>query len=146
MSLHNFPREIGSISVVDLGESFFERYEQHLGIRKIKQTLNEINSVVVVAEHLRNRCINKYDLPETKILTARNAASIEFSPLAKNEARDHLDLPQDRPIIGYVGAFDANKRPLYVLEAIKERADISIFFLGKDGAQKPHGEQILFCR
>ncbi len=137
-------REMGSKSVVDLGESFFDRYEQQLGTRKIKQTLNEINSVVVVADHLRNRCLDSYDVPETKILTARNAPSLEFSPLAKSKARYHLKLPQDRTIIGFVGAFDANKRPLYVLEAIKERPEISIFFLGRDGAQKPRGEQVLF--
>ena len=131
--------------MVDLGESFFDRYEQQLGIQRIKRTLNEINSVIVVADHLRERCIESYDVPETKVLTARNASSIDFSPLKKNEARGRLKLPLDRPIIGFVGAFDGNKRPLYVLDAIKNRPDINIFFLGRAGVQKPSGEQVLFA-
>ena len=138
-------RETGSKSAVDLGESFFDRYEHHLGIQRIKHTLNEMDSVVAVADHLRNRCIKTYDVPENKILTARNAHSAEFSPLKQSKARDCLKLPQDKPIIGFIGAFDNNKRPMYVLEAIRSRPDIGIFFLGGDGVQKPCGEQVLFA-
>lgn len=138
-------REMGCKSVVDLGESFFDRYEQQLGVQRIKQTLNTMDSIVSVADHLRNRCINSYDVPGGKILTARNAHSFEFSPLERNVARERLNLPPDRPIVGFVGAFDANKRPLYVLDAIRERPDIGAFFLGKPGVQKPQGEQVLFA-
>lgn len=138
-------REMGCKSVVDLGESFFDRYEQQLGVQRIKQTLNTMDSIVSVADHLRNRCINSYDVPGGKILTARNAHSSEFSPLERNVARERLNLPPDRPIVGFVGAFDANKRPLYVLDAIRERPDIGAFFLGKPGVQKPQGEQVLFA-
>ena len=138
-------RETGSKSVVDLGESFFDRYEQQLGIQRIKQTLNTMDSIVSVADHLRNRCIISYDVPGDKILTARNAHSFEFSPLEKSAARERLKLPLDRPIIGFVGAFDTNKRPLYVLDAIRERPDIGAFFLGRPGVQKPQGQQVLFA-
>ena len=138
-------RETGSKSAVGLGENFFDRYERQLGIQRIKQTLKEIDSVIAVADHLRDRCVDNYDIPRNKILTARNAHSFEFSPLTKSAAREGLNLPQHRPIIGFVGAFDDNKRPLYVLKAIENRPDIGIFFLGKPGAQKPRGEQVLFA-
>ena len=138
-------RETHSKSVVDLGESFFDRYEQQLGIDKIKRTLKATDSIISVADHLKNRCVRNYDIPEHKILTARNAHSFEFSPLEKSEARKRLNLPADQPIIGFVGAFDANKRPLYVLDALRERPDIGAFFLGRPGVQKPQGRQVLFA-
>ena len=138
-------RETGSKSVVDLGESFFDRYEQQLGVDKIKQTLNAIDFIVSVADHLSSRCIDNYDVPENNILTARNAHSFRFNPLARDEARKRLNLPLDRPIAGFVGAFDSNKRPLFVLDALRERPDIGIFFLGRSGTQKPQGKQVLFA-
>ena len=138
-------RETGSKSVVDLGESFFDRYERQLGVNKIKQALNAMDFIVSVAEHLSNRCIDSYGISENKILTARNAHSFRFSPLARSEARKRLNLPPDQPIAGFVGAFDANKRPLFVLDALRARPDIGIFFLGKSGVQKPQGKQVLFA-
>lgn len=138
-------RETSSKSVVDLGESFFDRYERQLGVDKIQRTLNAMDFIVSVADHLKDRCINSYAIPGRKILTARNAHSFEFNPLEKSEARQRLNLPPDRPIIGFVGAFDANKRPLFVLDALKGRPDIGVFFLGRPGVQKPRGEQVLFA-
>lgn len=131
-------------SAVDLGESHFDHYEKQLGRQKIKQTLSDMDSVIAVADHLKNRCVDNYDVPEAKILTARNAAPAGFTPLDKSTARNLLELPQECFIIGYVGAFDANKRPLHVLGAIRERPGVKVFFLGKKGTQKPAGNQVLF--
>ena len=138
-------KETGASSIVDLGESYFSLYEEHLGLLNIKQTMNNLDRIVTVADHLREKCVESYGVPEGKIATFRNAAFSETGPIDRVQARAELGLPQNGKIVGFVGAFDANKRPRYVLEAIAERPDISAFFLGRPGPEKPVGDQVLFA-
>ena len=138
-------KETGAKSIVDLGESYLSFYEKHLGLDVVKRAINDVDRVVVVADHLREKCINCYGVPENKVVTFRNAASVGNGPPDRVKARKQLGLPQDRRIVGFVGTFDENKRPRYVLEALRQRADIGAFFLGRQGTQTPRGDQVLFA-
>ncbi len=138
-------KEIGAKSAVSIGESSLDYYEMHLESEEIKHAYGAADSIVTVADHLRQRCIDRYGVPESKIATFRNAAAPDFIPLDRNQARAQLGLPRNRPIIGFVGTFNSNKRPLHVLEAIRNRPDIGAFFLGHPTSQSPGGEQTLFA-
>ena len=132
-------------SVVDIGESFLSFYEEHLGSAAVRRAINDVDRVVVVADHLREKCINCYGVPEDKVVTFRNAASVENCPLDRVAARKQLGLREDQMIIGFIGTFDANKRPRYVLDALCQRPEIGAFFLGRQGTQTPVGKQVLFA-
>jgi glycosyltransferase involved in cell wall biosynthesis len=66
-----------------------------------------------------------------------------FHPRHRQSARQHCQLPLDRPIIIFVGQFTERKGPLRVLEAIRSRPEIGAVFLGY-GPQVPKGAQVLF--
>ena len=138
-------KETGAKSVVDLGESYLSFYEKHLGLDEVKRAINEVDRIVAVADHLRDKCINRYGVPEHKVATFKNAAFVENGPLDKVHARKQLGLPLDRKIVGFVGTFDENKRPRYVLDALRQRPDIGAFFLGRQGTQTPVGKQVYFA-
>jgi glycosyltransferase involved in cell wall biosynthesis len=138
-------KKTGAKSIVDLGESYLSFYEDHLGLAEVRRAINDVDRVVVVADHLREKCINFYGVPEHKVATFKNAAFIGDGPLDRVNAREQLGLPQDRRIVGFVGTFDENKRPRYVLNALRQRPDIGAFFLGRQGTQTPTGDQVLFA-
>ena len=138
-------KETEAKSVVDLGESYLSFYEKHLGLDEVKRAINEVDRIVAVADHLRDKCINRYGVPEHKVATFKNAAFVENGPLDKVHARKQLGLPLDRKIVGFVGTFDENKRPRYVLDALRQRPDIGAFFLGRQGTQTPVGKQVYFA-
>ena len=138
-------RDIGARSVVDVGESYLDFYERHLGTSIVRQAFDATDSIVTVADHLRQTCINRYRIPGSKIATFGNAAAPDFIPRDREQARVQLGLPLDRPIIGFVGTLNPNKRPWYVLEAIGDRPDIGAFFLGNTVSRRPRSSQVLFA-
>ena len=138
-------KETGARSIVDLGESYLSFYENHLGLAEIRRAINDVDGVVAVADHLREKCVNYYGVPEHKVVTFRNAAFVDGGPMDRVNARLQLGLPQGRKIVGFVGTFDENKRPRYVLDALRKRPDIGAFFLGRQGTQMPVGKQVLFA-
>ena len=140
--------EFGAKSTVDIGESNLKWYESHLGIKKIRLTLRKLDSAFVVADHLRRLCIDRYHIPKDRIATFRNGADVGFRSVDRKQARSQLALPQDRPIVGFIGTFNSSKRPVYVLDAIRNRPDIAAFFLGhsvSETSEIPVGDQVLFA-
>lgn len=138
-------REIGAKSIVDIGETYFHWYEKHLGIDNVKRVFNEFDSIITVADHLRKLCIDSYDVSEDNIASFRNAAGPEFKPADGEQARAKLGLPNNLSIVGFIGTLYARKRPLYVLDAIRDRPDIGVFFLGHADSDPPGGDQVLFA-
>ena len=62
--------------------------------------------VVTVTEGLRQTIIQKYELNGRRVVTLPNGADTElFFPRDKAQCRRTLDLPEDAPIVGFVGTF-----------------------------------------
>ena len=134
---------MGAKSVVALGESSFNHYEEHLGLERVRRDLGSFDHVLAVSEENKRLCISRYDVPAHRVTVFPNAAAAHFRPTSKSEARNTLGLQADRPIIIFVGQFTEAKGPQRVLNAIKSRPDIGAVFLG-EGPVELSGEQILF--
>ena len=140
--------KMGIRSAIAIGEAAplnLQDYDRDLGAGKVRQALGATDSIIAAADHLERRCIDNYEVPESKIAVFKNAAAPHFAPLDRSEARTKLGLPRDRAIIGFVGAFQSTKRPWHVLEAISDRPDIGAFFLGHPSSRPPSGDQVLFA-
>ncbi len=131
-------------AVLLLGEGSFKHYENHFGLKRVRETLAGFEGAISVSESIRNLSIERYGVSETRVKVFPNAAASHFYPRPRDEMRRKLGLPLDRPIVGFVGHFDDNKGSQRVLEAIRVRPDIGAFFLGS-GALTPTGPQVLYA-
>jgi glycosyltransferase involved in cell wall biosynthesis len=127
-----------------LGESDFGRYETIYSRHNICQLLDRFTGVISNSPLITERCVERYGLPETRIRTFPNGVDGErFYPRNRDVARQRCRLPDDRPMVAFVGHFIERKGPLRVLEAIRSRPEIGAVFLGR-GPQVPRGSQVLF--
>lgn len=130
-------------AVVALGESSFDRYESHFGLDAVKKVLSRFWRIVAVSETIRQRCIGRYAVEGNRIKSFPNEVDKNrFYPKPKDQMRRKLGLPPDRVIVVFVGAFDENKGPHRILQAIQGRPDIGAVFLGS-GPLKLRGQQVL---
>jgi teichuronic acid biosynthesis glycosyltransferase TuaC len=135
----------GIPAVVALGEATFDDYERDLGIDRVRRDLARFDGVLVVADWIRDRCVERFGVDPDKILVEPNGIdATRFHPIDRQEARRHLGLPIDRPIVAFVGHFIERKGPLRVLEAISRDPRIAVAFIG-DGPQTPASDQVLFA-
>lgn len=135
---------LGIPAVVSLGESSFRRYETTYDRNEIGQLLRRFSGIIANSSAIKERCVQCYGLSEAEIQVFPNGVNEQhFYPRARKSARQHCQLPLDRPIIIFVGQFIERKGPLRVLEAIKSRPEIGAVFLGY-GPQIPKGPQVLY--
>jgi len=131
-------------AVVALGEYSFEQYESHVGLAKIRDDLSRFAKIVAVSESIKRTCIDRYGVSENRIDVFPNGVNREvFYPRNRADARQLLGLPQDRPIVAFVGSFTERKGPQRLLESLKSRPDIGVVMLG-NGFDKPFGPQVLY--
>lgn len=135
---------LGIPTVISLGESSFDRYENTFHIPEISQLFERAAGVISNSNLLRDYCVQNYGLAESKVQVLPNGVDEEhFYPRDRVSIRKQLNLPLDRPIIVFTGQFIDRKGPLRVLEAIKSRPEIGAVFLGY-GPQVPQGPQVLY--
>ena len=134
----------GIPAAVLLGESDMGRYESVRNRDEISRLLASFAGIVSNSPVITKRCIERYGLPETKIRTFPNGIDDKlFYPRDREAARQHCQLPLERPIVVFVGHLIERKGPLRVLEAVQSQPEIGVVFLGK-GPQVPEGPQVLF--
>jgi glycosyltransferase involved in cell wall biosynthesis len=109
----------------------------------VQADLARFSGIITVSEAIKEKCVQRFGIPETRVAVFPNAAGPQFYPRPKNEMRRKLGLQVDRPIVAFVGHFDENKGPHRVLRAIQSRSDIGAIFLGS-GKLRPTGPQVLF--
>jgi glycosyltransferase involved in cell wall biosynthesis len=142
-SARRLAQRLGVPSVVALGEGSFDHYERYFGLDRVRADLASFSRVLAASEAIKDICVHRYRVPESRIGVFPNAAASHFYPRPRDEMRRKLGLPADRPIIAFVGHFNDNKGPRRVLEAIESRPEIGAIFLGQGDAQ-PAGPQVLF--
>jgi len=127
-----------------LGESSFKHYEVHFGRERVSRDLNSFFRIIAVSNSIKEICTNSFNVPEDRIGVFPNGIDVNnFYPRCKKEVRKHLNLPEDKFIVAFVGHLDERKGPLRLMEAIKSIPEIKAIFLGS-GPQVPQGSQVLF--
>jgi teichuronic acid biosynthesis glycosyltransferase TuaC len=135
---------LGIPAVVALGEYSFDHYEEHVGLEQIRADLSRFSRIIAVSQNIRDKCVHRYGVSEERIAVFPNGVDHEvFYPRERSVMRSRLGLPQDRPIVAFVGSFTERKGPARLLEAIESRPDIGIVLLG-NGFARPMGPQVLF--
>ena len=134
---------LGIPAMLSLGESSFRRYEAAFDHKDIASLLTRFAGVVTNSEPLKEK-IQGYGLPTEKIRVFPNGVNEDlFYPRDRHAARRLCQLPQERPIVAFVGQFVERKGPSRVLDAIRSRPEIGAVFLGY-GPHLPRGPQVLF--
>ena len=134
---------LGVPTVVSMGESSFERYENTYDVHEISQLLERFSGVIANSPQIKEHCVNRYNLSEDRVRVFPNGVNEQhFYPRERKSARQHCQLPLDRPIIIFVGQLIERKGPLRVLEAVSSQPEIGAVFLGQ-GSQVPTGPQVL---
>lgn len=132
-------------AVVALGESGFDHWDVVFGHERTRATLHAMAGILSVSEENKRGCIEKYDVPEDRIVVLPNAVDTDtFRPTDRERARRRLRLPSDRPIVAFTGHFVERKGPLRLLRAIAPLEGVGAVFLG-DGPQVPEGPSVLFA-
>ncbi len=137
---------LGVPSVVAAGESHFTDYEREMGVAFCRRTAQRFRGIVSVSERNREHCVERYGVPDARVLVAPNAADPDrFRPPPDREAlRRRLGVPADRSLVVFVGHFEERKGPLRVIEALADLPGVALALLG-DGPQTPRSPAILFA-
>jgi teichuronic acid biosynthesis glycosyltransferase TuaC len=138
-------KEMEVPAVVALGESSFNNYEKHWGLHRMSAIVNSFAGVLCVSEENKSYCVEKLGVSPDRIIVVPNAVDIHrFYPRNKYEMRQKYGMPQDCPIVAFVGHFIDRKGPLRVLESLRNCPSIKAFFLGT-GPEQPRGPKVLFA-
>lgn len=129
-------------AVADIGENFVElsQYSHH----EKTNVISQLDGIVTVSQELADEMARLGINPE-KILVAHNSVNTErFYPMNRLECRRKLSLPEDLPLVIFVGYFTENKGPRRVVEAVSLLGDLGVkaLFAGR-GHQQPGGEDVL---
>jgi glycosyltransferase involved in cell wall biosynthesis len=82
-------------------------------------TLPRADRIIVVTSRLKELLHNDYKIPEDKIVVIENGANTElFKPLDPAEAREKLNLSQDRDYVCFVGSLSRWQGVEYLIEAM----------------------------
>ncbi|MDX1412983.1 MAG: glycosyltransferase [Candidatus Promineifilaceae bacterium] len=135
---------LGIPAVTSLGESSFNRYAATYSNNDISHLLAKFSGVLANSFLIKEYCIQHFGLREDNIEVLPNGVNEKlFFPRERKAARKQCKLPQDRPIVVFVGQLIERKGPLRVLEAIQPWPEVGAVFLGQ-GPQVPRGPQVLF--
>lgn len=135
---------LGIPTVVALGESTFDRYTATYNKNDMGRLLAKFTGVIANSPLIEDYCVQQLGLSPDKIEVLANGVDEQvFYPRERQQARLHCNLPQDRPIVVFVGQLIDRKGPLRVLEAIQPWPQIGAVFLGQ-GSQAPTGPQVLY--
>ena len=108
------------------------RFYEALQVR----TFKKFDAVVAVSEPLRKGLVEA-GVPSSHAWMIRNAPVGLDAPLTRTEARRALGLPQDGPIVGWVGRLSPEKGPDVLLRAVPliGRRQLHVSYLGDGPAR-----------
>lgn len=135
--------KLGIPSVLSFGESSLWSIRE-IGIEGARKRLSLINGVIAVSTHNKDvLCKNKL-VDTEKITVIPNAVNKKVFLLGnKKNAREVLNLPQDKIIGIYNGAFSYSKGARRVEEASRGIKNLAMVYLG-GGKEEPTGKNIIF--
>lgn len=101
----------------------------------------QCDKYIFITENLRNIYAEKYNLDLRKTIVASDAVDLKIFDLdlTKEQARETLNLPQSKKIIGYSGKFKTmgmDKGIDDILKALKILNDRNILFIAMGGSEK----------
>jgi teichuronic acid biosynthesis glycosyltransferase TuaC len=100
----------------------------------IQTALLRMHHVIAVSSELRSILINEFNIPPQRVSVRLNGIDpAKFRYQDKSEARQRLNLPQDRKILLHVARFSPEKRHLLFLDAIDlcPAKDFQVHLLGE---------------
>jgi len=123
-NLSYIKKELPNIKIVD-SLHVLEPYYLRGGYPDIsanKYVHKFIDRSILISDDLRNYIVENYDVDEKKLVVIRNG--VDTKKFARNkEVRDsfrkELGIDQDRKLLGFIGRFAEQKRPLLFLEIAK---------------------------
>jgi glycosyltransferase involved in cell wall biosynthesis len=128
-------RRIPTVTTVHgfTGNSRRNRFNEWLQVRAFRR----FSAVVPVSEKLAAELARR-GIPRDRIRLVRNSWAPATEFLERREARRELGLPEDGPIIGWVGRFSAEKAPDGALRALAGATDSSVklALLGEGGLEE----------
>jgi len=128
----------------DIGESVLTERLNDKDRELAAQTVQSLDGIVCVSDELKEEVMGLGADPG-RVISQPNTADMErFNPRDQTDCRRKLSLPEDLPVVIFVGHFIERKGPLRVLKAIEQASDLSVkgVFIGR-GEQKPKGEHVL---
>ena len=129
-NLSYIKKELPNIKIVD-SLHVLEPYYLRGGYPDIsanKYVHKFIDRSILISDDLRNYIVENYDVDEKELVVIRNG--VDTKKFARNkEVRDsfrkELGIDQDRKLLGFIGRFAEQKRPLMFLEIAKSILDQS---------------------
>lgn len=129
--------------IVEIGESSLATYDALWGPDDFAANLGRFGGVIAVSEQNEQFCrMRRPDLGDRLIYLPNGVDTDRFRPLERGWAREQLGLPQDEPIVVFVGHFIERKGPLRVLAALEHLRGVQGLFVGR-GPQVPVGKRVL---
>lgn len=111
--------------------------------QKYLALISKITGFIAVSPQIKDNLI-EVGVDSGKIIIKPNAVDLtHFYPRDQKQMRIKYGLPLEKKLIIFVGRFVHDKGPLRVLEAIEQRDDVGIIFVGKDG-DIPVSDKIVF--
>ena len=130
----NIPLVISALGTIERKVA----YEGSYTSRQIIEAMNFADKILSVSEDLKIHIVN-LGINENKVIVVPNGVDTEkFKPRGKENARDLLNLPQDKNIILFVGALRSIKGVDYLIEAAKKfvGANTELYMVGRDDGLK----------
>ena len=134
---------LGIPAVVALGESSFGRYSPTYSDQETGRLLSRFDGIIANSRQIEEYCVRHFDVAPGRITVFPNGVNEQsFYPRDRAWARARCNLPNDRPIVIFVGQLIERKGPLRVLEAVRSMPEVGVVYLGQ-GPQLPSGPQLL---
>lgn len=134
-------KKFGIPAFVAHGESNFIAQFKDKRTDDVLGFYEEIDGIVAVSSHIKNHILEKFHVPEYKVIVEPNGVNSEiFHPKDKQECRELLGIPADQFVVLFVGTMIERKGPRRVAEAIKGLDDIHGYFIGKGRESIPDPE------
>jgi len=117
--------------VVAVGEDHFWSVAP-VGMERAATDYRSATGLVAVSSLNRDRLIRDLGIPPEKILLSPNSVDLErFRPLPREEMARRHGIPLGKFTVAFVGAHEARKGPLRVLEAVAGLPDAQCLLIGQ---------------
>jgi glycosyltransferase involved in cell wall biosynthesis len=102
------------------------------GLRRIQWLFLNVftRTTIAVSDNVRNFLINSVGLGPEKIETVYYGIRSPDLLIPKEEARKHLDIPQDHFCVGFVGKLTRQKNIPLLFEAVKDMHNVTLCIIG----------------
>lgn len=114
------------------------------GEEKARRDLKHVSGIIAVSTALKNYLTKEHNvISADKVIVLPNGFDEDrFKEIDKLEARKKLNLPEDKVIAAFIGAFNERKGILRVCEACELLDNVGLICAGLED-QKPYGKNLL---